>query len=188
MTNTHSDKNVITIEAPRGGMMSGFDAIFRVLFLFAGWMLVVIGYVCVPGSLVAAAVGAYVGITNVGAGLGAALLGFGCAVACLGLCLPALKVAGWGRGMALRATKALAGGAPDELPGAVSARFPGKKVLTVCAVLVVAGAAAAGLGALLGGGEAVVLPDFLNAVFSASAPEVQAPASAGAVAGAAQAA
>lgn len=83
--------NTITIEVPgASGVLFGFNAIFAVLFLFAGWMIVGIGYLCVPGSIVGGFLGFALAFMNLGNGLVAAAVCLGCGVACFGLCLPIL--------------------------------------------------------------------------------------------------
>lgn len=168
-TASNTDAHTITITVPRGGLMSGFDAIFKVLFLFAGWMLVAIAYLCVPGSLAAGALGLFVGVSNLANGLGAALLGFGCGICCLGLCLPLLLAAGRGRAAALAATRQLFG---SSNAAAMRAGKAPSKMLLIMLVVSLAGAAIAGTGALLGGSEVIVLPEFLDRIFSTQPPVV----------------
>ena len=167
MTETNKNTRAVTIEVPRGAGLFGFDAIFKVLFLFAGWMLVVIAAICVPGSLAGAVLAAYVGVTNVAVGLPAALLGFGCAVGCVGLCIPCLTATKYGFGAVLMATREAFGLSevePARQPAQAS--FPGGLVAASLAILLV-GAAVAGVAALMGEADAVMLPDFPEKIFSA---------------------
>lgn len=78
----------IIIDVPASTATLGLGPIISALLLFGAWMVVGIGYICVPGSLVGAVAGIVLGFMNVGNGLAAAALCFGCGIACIGLCAP----------------------------------------------------------------------------------------------------
>lgn len=85
---TRRESRTITIDVPSSATTLGLAPIISLLLLFGAWMVVGIGYICVPGSLLGAVAGVVLGFMNVGNGLAAAALCFGCGIAGLGLCAP----------------------------------------------------------------------------------------------------
>ena len=114
------------------------------------WGVVGIGYICVPGSLAAAVLGVVCAAMNLSAGLAPVALCAGTAVACVGLCYPILVGTRMLQAVLLKRD-------------AVAFRA---KALGAALAVAVAGAAVAGLAVLLGAGDALSLPAFLQAVFS----------------------
>lgn len=81
----------IVVNLPKGlGSFFGLGSVISALMLFAAWMIVGIGYICVPGSLVGAVLGVALGVMNLGNGLASAALCLGCGIACLGMFIPLL--------------------------------------------------------------------------------------------------
>lgn len=141
---------VKVISVGGAGSLFGLGGVINVLLLAAAWGVVGIGYICVPGSLVAAVLGVVCAAMNLASGVAPALLCLGVAVSCAGLCYPVFV------GARLLQNVLLKREAKVELR---------KNVLAVSLIIVVVGAAAAGLAALLGASDALMLPAFLQAIF-----------------------
>ncbi len=145
-------KNVITIggSSSQGGI--GLSSIISLLLQFAAWMIVGIGYLCVPGSLIGGILGVVCLFMNLGTGIANMALCLGCAIACVGLFYPIFVGTRFLQHVLLKRE----GGFDFD-----------KKTLLVFAVIAVAGAALAGLGVLIGGGAQLALPGFLQTIFAA---------------------
>lgn len=130
--------------APANSGLLGF--VISCLLLAAAWGVVGIGYICIPGAVIAAALGFLCAIMNIGTGF-SFLICLGIAAACLGLAYPAL--------IGTLLLKGALSGSQDPLA------FD-KRILGITCIVAVVGAALAGLGVLLGGGASLALPTFLQ--------------------------
>lgn len=129
----------------------GLGGIIDALLLVCAWGVVGIGYICVPGSLVAAVLGFACAAMNVCSGMAATALCAGVGAACVGLCYPIFVGTRALRGMLLRRE------------GKVSLNA---KLLAGALIVAAAGAAVAGIATLAGAGDALTLPAFLQAVLN----------------------
>lgn len=105
-------QQTIVIDLPQGlGSLFGLGSVLSSLLMFSAWMIVGIGYICVPGSIVGAVLGIALGFMNLGNGLAAAAICLGCGVACLGMFYPVLCAAQAARRVLLKKTReAFSGG------------------------------------------------------------------------------
>ncbi len=103
--NGRETRETVTINVPAGVGLPGLGSVISVLLMAGIWGIVGIGYICVPGSLVAGVIGVGVGLMNVGNGLAAAALALGCGIACIGLCVPCLRGTNILHKFALKQTK-----------------------------------------------------------------------------------
>lgn len=145
-TQDHSQTSASGIRniAPANSGLLGFA--ISCLLLAAAWGVVGIGYICIPGAVIAAALGFLCAIMNIGTGF-SFLICLGIAAACLGLTYPALI-----------GTLLLKG----ALSGSQEPLAFDKLVLSITCIVAVVGAALAGLGVLLGGAASLALPTFLQ--------------------------
>ena len=147
---TEREARTVTINVPASADLLGLGTVISWLLVAAAWGVVGIAYLCVPGSVVAAALGVASAAMNLGGGLAAFALAAGVAVTCIGLCMPCLAGANALRCLLLRR--------PVELSASV------KRLLAVSAVVLLVGCAIAGVAVLAGGGDALVVPGFLQGV------------------------
>lgn len=165
---SRDNAQTIVVNLPKGlGSFFGLGSVISVLMLFAAWMIVGIGYLCVPGSLVGAVLGIALGFMNLGNGLASAALCLGCGIACLGMCLPLLRGTQAARRALAKRTHAAFSDSGNT--GTDERRIPRPlktSLLIASLAIMVAGAAIAGMGTLAGGAETLYLPDFLRAIFN----------------------
>lgn len=165
---------VVEIPAPQG--LLGLAPIISVLLLAAAWGVVGIGYLCVPGSVAGAVLALACAAMNLGSGsIAQPALCLGIALACAGLCLPLWRGCQAGRRQLLHITRRREGSAPTRPLGEHERCF-----LIASALVLLAGCCIAGIAALAGGGEQLVLPGFLQALFSQEVPQTIAPGLGGA--------
>lgn len=109
---SHEDRadrgRVIEVSVPLAPF-SGLMGVINALLLFAAWMVVGIGYLCVPGSVAGAVLALVLAVTNMGNGLAAAALCLGIGIACAGLCAPIFVGTRAAQGVLLRATRSTFG-------------------------------------------------------------------------------
>lgn len=162
-TTTSSSSKNVTITIPGAGSFFGLGTVIEWLLVFAAWMCLGICYLCVPGSLVGAALALVTLVANVGAGAGAIAVCLGVAVAAVGLCLPLLRAAQVLRVWLLNGTRVLAG---KEKSDAVVPEFKNKPLLKASLMLLAAGVVVWGAAALMGGMAAVQLPAIIAGLFA----------------------
>ena len=88
-----SKKIVIEVPTLSSGLLApfaGLGAVINALLVFAGWMIVGIGYLCVPGSVVGGFFALVLAGMNLANGAAAVALLVGIGLACLGMCVPIL--------------------------------------------------------------------------------------------------
>lgn len=151
-----SARSTVTISTPSTLGMGGLGSVISLLLLFAAWCVVGIAYICVPGSLVGGVLGVIAAAMNFGGNFASVALCLGCGIACFGLCVPFFVGARFGQHMLLKKVE------PFSFQ---------KNALVVCAAIAIIGACIAGLGALLGGGDGVALPAFLQTIFTSGSAQ-----------------
>ncbi|MBC2890165.1 hypothetical protein [Gordonibacter massiliensis (ex Traore et al. 2017)] len=105
----------IVINLPRGlGPIFGLGSVISALLLFATWMIVGIGYLCVPGCAAGTVLGIALGFMNLTNGLASAALCGGCGIACLGMLFPVLQGAQAIRRTLAKKTRAMLAGASAD--------------------------------------------------------------------------
>ncbi|MGN0038285.1 MAG: hypothetical protein ACI36Y_03995 [Coriobacteriales bacterium] len=161
-----STKRTVVVEIPAPQGLLGLAPIISALLLAAAWGVVSIGYLCVPGSVAGAVLAIACVFMNLGGGIAQPALCLGIAVACAGLCLPLWQACQAGRRALVHISCRREGPVPTR---PLSERM--RRILIVSAIVAFVGCCIAGAATLAGGAEQLVLPDFLQALFSQEVPK-----------------
>ena len=161
--NAANDPKTVTVTIPTAGSFFGLGVVIEWLLVFGSWMVLGMMYLCVPGSIAGAALVLATLVANVGSGAAAIAVCLGCAVACVGLCLPLLRAAQLVRVWLLNGTRALLG---KEKSSAAAPDVKNPALLKVSLVLLAVGVVVWGAGALMGGMAAVELPGLVTGMFA----------------------